>query len=312
MQSAISCVLKYSSTGRFFRAADVVLSPALRVGAAHVRRQIAAAHARRKSSRPETCRACLRRSGARRRSSSRAGCRWCCRARPCRRSAGRSSPLVPPGCMNRNAPSSCAFDQKTSYSGSDRFFRAGPAGGNAAALEAKALDAVLERLRREIGELQRHRGHADEAVRILRHDRGRAFVLRLDDVAGEPAIRARAYHHAPCCVSMRDVDAILIHRARCRAGPMIPSPVVCACRSNGVPFTTLATAAMLRCACASITLIRLRPMNTSRRFGAAPCAACASASYVKRPATLMPAAAAAMALTKSLRLRITFSSSGAP
>src|SRR5262245_16378736 len=85
-----------------------------------------------------------------------------------------------------------------------------------------------------------------------------------------------------------------------RAGPPMPSPGVVARRSNGVPLTTLATAAMLRCACESITLIRLRPMKTSRRFGAGP--PCAQAK--PRCATKPPAVAAARALTKSRRLRM--------
>src|SRR5262245_19771677 len=66
--------------------------------------------------------------------------------------------------------------------------RARPTGGDAAALEALTLDAILERCRREIGELQRHRRHSEEPIRILRHHRSGAFVLCLDDLGREPAI----------------------------------------------------------------------------------------------------------------------------
>src|SRR5262245_1381326 len=85
-----------------------------------------------------------------------------------------------------------------------------PAGGDARALEAKTLDAVLERFRREIGELQRHRRHPDEAVRVLRDDRGGAFILRLDDLAREAAI-LNAIPERTLLREQRDVDAVAIH-----------------------------------------------------------------------------------------------------
>ena len=88
--------------------------------------------------------------------------------------------------------------------------RPGPPGGNAAALESETLDAVFERLRCEVGKLQRHRRHADEAIRILRDDGGRPVVLRLDDGARELAV----LDGVPPCALLREelkVDAGLVH-----------------------------------------------------------------------------------------------------
>src|SRR5262245_18708679 len=56
------------------------------------------------------------------------------------------------------------------------------------AAQAETFDAVLELLRREIGKLQRDRGHGDESIRMRLDPLREALVLRLHDLLREIAI----------------------------------------------------------------------------------------------------------------------------
>ena len=63
-----------------------------------------------------------------------------------------------------------------------------PADGGAA--RAQFLDGVLELLRRQIGKLQRDRGQRNVAVRMRLAPFRQLFIVKLDDLGGQVAIRA--------------------------------------------------------------------------------------------------------------------------
>ena len=54
-----------------------------------------------------------------------------------------------------------------------------------------------------------------------------------------------------------------------RAGPRMLFPPPAAALAKGVAFTTSATSGITQCACTSMTLMRLPPIDTCRRAGVA-------------------------------------------
>ena len=93
--------------------------------------------------------------------------------------------------MNTIAPSSAALAQNGSYLG-PRHVLAVHVAADRHAAQPQALHAVLELLRRQVGKLQRHRRHGDEAIRVRdTHFASASFCVLTIAVA---RLRSAAYH----------------------------------------------------------------------------------------------------------------------
>ena len=75
--------------------------------------------------------------------------------------------------------------------------------------QAQTLDAILELLRGEVGELQRARRHGHEPVRILRDELRQPLVLRPDDPIREVPV-LDLVPPEPVDAERLDVDALLV------------------------------------------------------------------------------------------------------